>query len=94
MVSNFMVQIARSMPYCGDVYAFYRYRVQQIKKQQQIRKDIAGDLHDDIGSTLNTVKIFTHLAKKDPTKEEYFSRIEESLIQASIGFKRYDLGTG
>lgn len=69
------------------LYAFYRYRIGQIKKQQQIRKDIASDLHDDIGSTLNTVKIFTHLAKREQHKEEYLTSIEESLTQASMGLR-------
>lgn len=68
-------------------YAFYLYRIGQLKKQQQIRRDIASDLHDDIGSTLNTVKIFTHLAKRGPEKEDYLTRIEESLTQASIGLR-------
>jgi len=71
----------------GLFYTFYLYRMRQIWKQQQIRKDIASDLHDDIGSTLNTVKIFTHLARRDQQKEEYLYRIEESLTQASAGLR-------
>ena len=59
----------------------------QIKKQQQIRKDIASDLHDDIGSTLNTLKIFAHLAKKEPDKEEHLDQVEHSLTQASLGLR-------
>jgi len=68
-------------------YALYRYRLMQIKKQQQIRKDIASDLHDDIGSTLNTLKIFAHLAKKEPDKEEHLDQVEHSLTQASLGLR-------
>lgn len=69
------------------LYAFFLYRIGQLKKQQQIRKDIASDLHDDIGSILNTVKIFTHLARKDQQKEDYLTRIEESLAQATMGLR-------
>jgi signal transduction histidine kinase/ligand-binding sensor domain-containing protein len=69
------------------LYAAYRYRIHQLQRQQQIRKDIATDLHDDIGSTLNTVKIFTHLARREQHREEYLSRIEESLLQASAGLR-------
>jgi ligand-binding sensor domain-containing protein len=68
-------------------YAFYRYRLGQIKKQQQIRKEIASDLHDDIGSSLNTVKIFAHLAHREPENPGHFTRIEESLSQVSLGLR-------
>ena len=36
------------------LYALYRYRIGEFKRQQQIRTSIAGDLHDDIGSLLNS----------------------------------------
>lgn len=69
------------------LYAFFRYRINQIRKQHQIRKDIASDLHDDIGSSLNTVKIFTHLAKKEQDKEPYLNEIESSLTSATTGLR-------
>lgn len=68
-------------------YALYKYRISQLKKQQQIRKEIASDLHDDIGSTLNSVKIFTHLAEISADKQSYFTQIKEALKQASIGLR-------
>ncbi|MEP7318267.1 MAG: ATP-binding protein, partial [Panacibacter sp.] len=80
-------KIAVGLLIAGLFYAFYRYRISQIKKQQQIRKEIASDLHDDIGSTLNSVKIFTHLAETAPQKEEYFNQIKEALKQASTGLR-------
>jgi signal transduction histidine kinase/ligand-binding sensor domain-containing protein len=69
------------------LYSLVRYRISQIKKQQQIRKEIANDLHDDIGSTLNTVKIFTHLAKREPQNEDHLNQIEESITQATYGLR-------
>lgn len=69
------------------LYLLYLYRIRQIQKQQQIRREIASDLHDDIGSTLNTVKIFTHLAKREQQSEYYLSRIEDSLTEASAGLR-------
>ena len=71
----------------GLLFAFYRYRISQFKRQQQIRREIAGDLHDDLGSTLNTVKVLTHLAKRDPNKTEHLEKIEESLSSASSGLR-------
>ncbi|QEC67621.1 hypothetical protein FRZ67_10085 [Panacibacter ginsenosidivorans] len=66
---------------------FYGYRLSQLRKQHQIRKEIAEDLHDDIGATLNSVKIFTHLAETSPEKKKYFANIKESLTQASVGLR-------
>ncbi len=68
-------------------YCLYRYRLLQLNKQHQIRKEIASDLHDDIGSTLNSVKIFAHLAMKDREKEPHLERIEQSLAEASAGLR-------
>jgi len=71
----------------GLFYLFYRFRLHQIKKQQHIRKTIANDLHDDIGSVLNSANIFTHLAKKEVQKEDHLNSIEEALAQASVGLR-------
>jgi signal transduction histidine kinase/ligand-binding sensor domain-containing protein len=71
----------------GLFYAFYRYRIAQLKKQEQIRRDIASDLHDDIGSTLNSAKIFVHLAKKDENNKSYLDLVERTLIEASIALR-------
>lgn len=71
----------------GILYAFYRYRISQLNKQQQIRKAIASDLHDDIGSTLNSVKIFTHLAETAPDNRQYLQQIGDALKQASAGLR-------
>ncbi|MCS3794753.1 triple tyrosine motif-containing protein [Niastella sp. OAS944] len=71
----------------GLIYALYRYRLYQLYKQHLIRKNIASDLHDDIGSTLNTVKIFTHLAKKDVNDFNNLNQIEMALTEASTGLR-------
>lgn len=69
------------------VYLLYRYRLQQLKEQQEIRKSIASDLHDDLGSSLNTVKIFTHLAKKEKDNIQYLNEIEATLTMASASMR-------
>lgn len=75
----------------GLLYAFYRYRIAQVKQQQQqlkkVREEIASDLHDDIGSTLNGLKIFTHLAENAKDKQPYFLQIEDSLKNMSEGIR-------
>jgi signal transduction histidine kinase len=53
------------------VYALYRYRLQQVLKVQNIRNKIAGDLHDDIGSTLNSISIYSEVAKNDDNRRTH-----------------------
>jgi len=71
----------------GIVYAFYRYRIAQIKKQHEIRKNIATDLHDDLGSTLNSVKVFTNLAISGVKQEESLQQIKDNLNEATMGLR-------
>ena len=47
----------------------YRYRLRQLKKVQIIRNNIASDLHDDIGSTLNSISIYSEVAKQQAGKD-------------------------
>ena len=50
-------------------YGIYRYRIQQLKRLQTIRNNIASDLHDDIGSTLNSISIYSEVAKQQAGKD-------------------------
>jgi ligand-binding sensor domain-containing protein/two-component sensor histidine kinase len=47
------------------IFGIYRYRLQEIIKLQSIRNKISADLHDDIGSTLNSISIYSEVAKQD-----------------------------
>lgn len=71
----------------GIVFLIYKIRINQLLRQQRIRKDVASDLHDDIGSSLNSVKIFAHLAMADPQEKTYIQRMEESLEHATAGLR-------
>jgi signal transduction histidine kinase len=51
-------------------YLFYRYRIGQIILLQRIRNKIAADLHDDIGSTLNSISVFSEVARRDDSKKD------------------------
>src|SRR5262249_42122833 len=44
------------------VYLAYRYRVESVLERERLRFRIATDLHDDIGSSLTTIAIWSDLA--------------------------------
>lgn len=70
----------------GLLYAFYRYRISQLMKVQQIRHRIATDLHDDIGSALTNISLLSELSRKSLTKSNeagmFLDRISEE-VQSS-----------
>jgi signal transduction histidine kinase/ligand-binding sensor domain-containing protein len=48
-------------------YTFYRYRLQQALKLQSVRDRIANDLHDEVGSNLSNIYIFSNVAQHKAT---------------------------
>jgi ligand-binding sensor domain-containing protein/two-component sensor histidine kinase len=47
----------------GILYTIYRYRVNELVKRQAIRNKIAQDLHDNIGSTLSSISVYSEVAR-------------------------------
>ncbi len=45
------------------IYGIYRYRINEILKRQAIRNKIAQDLHDNVGSTLSSISVYSQVAK-------------------------------
>ncbi len=45
------------------VYFVYRYRINEFLKRQYIRNKIAQDLHDNVGSTLSSISVYSQVAK-------------------------------
>ncbi|HEX9513193.1 MAG TPA: two-component regulator propeller domain-containing protein [Puia sp.] len=44
-------------------YLFYRFRINELLMRQSIRNGIAQDLHDQIGSTLSSISVYSEVAK-------------------------------
>lgn len=66
----------------GIIYGIYRYRLRQVLKMQMIRNNISRDLHDDLGSTLNSVKIYANVAAIEKDNEKYLEKIKDSTQEA------------
>jgi ligand-binding sensor domain-containing protein len=46
------------------VFALYKIRINHVLKVQEVRNKIARDLHDDIGSTLGSIHLYSQIANK------------------------------
>jgi signal transduction histidine kinase/Tfp pilus assembly protein PilF len=61
------------------LFGYRAYRTQQSLRLQSIRNKISGDLHDDIGSTLNSISVYSEVArKKDEQQDEALEMIGEA----------------
>ena len=47
------------------------YKTRQVLRLQDIRNKIAADLHDDIGSTLNSISVYSEVARKDAARKDF-----------------------
>jgi signal transduction histidine kinase len=46
------------------IYGFFRFRLRQGVQMVTLRNKIAGDLHDDIGSTLSSISLFSTIIQQ------------------------------
>ena len=63
-----------------SIYLYNKHKTYQFNKIQIIRNKISHDLHDDIGSTLASISIYSEVAKHNSKKErvEILNKIGES----------------
>ena len=67
----------------GLLYLIYRLRVNRILAVEKVRRRVARDLHDDMGSTLSTINILSEMARmkirNDVDKTtEYIGKISDN----------------
>jgi signal transduction histidine kinase len=66
------------------IYAIYMFRQRQKRAIEMLRQKIAADLHDDIGSTLSSIRLYSDVAVKSPGDSgallEKISRNSSSMI--------------
>lgn len=70
----------------GIIFTVYRLRITQLKKENQIRTKLASDLHDDLGSTMNSIKVYSNLAIMDK-QEKHLYKIKEGAQEAIISIR-------
>jgi ligand-binding sensor domain-containing protein/two-component sensor histidine kinase len=72
----------------GILYSFYTIRKEQATKLEKMRERIATDLHDDMGSTLSSIRIFSDVVKrqvgqKAPQSATLLDKISNNAAQLS-----------
>lgn len=68
----------------GIVYAIVRYREQQLRRMIRMRDRIATDLHDEVGSNLSSIVLFsTAVSKHTDTLPEYASGMLQRMKENS-----------
>lgn len=65
------------------IYAVYRYRINELLKRQAIRNKIAQDLHDNVGSTLSSISVYSQVAKIYQQQEK-MEPLQDTLEKISI----------
>jgi ligand-binding sensor domain-containing protein/two-component sensor histidine kinase len=64
-------------------YLIYRYRINELLKRQAIRNKIAQDLHDNVGSTLSSISVYSQVAKIYHEQEKE-SELHNTLEKISV----------
>jgi ligand-binding sensor domain-containing protein/two-component sensor histidine kinase len=54
----------------GIVYLLHRYRLAQSLKVERLRNKIASDLHDEVGSSLTRISIYSDLLQNESMRDE------------------------
>jgi ligand-binding sensor domain-containing protein/signal transduction histidine kinase len=75
-------QLAFATLVAAAVYAFYRYRIRLALEREHLRMRIATDLHDDIGSSLSRIAIWSEVAAQEAERSS--SKLLQPLSQIGV----------
>lgn len=65
----------------SGIYWLFRYRLQQKLKIFAVRQRLHRDLHDDVGATLSSVKVYSEILGKDGNNEVIAGLIKENATE-------------
>jgi len=68
-------------------YGLYRLRINQLRKEEKIRNQLASDLHDDLGSTLNSIKVHSNLAQMEKDNPNHLVMVKQGAQDAINGVR-------
>ncbi|WP_018616630.1 ATP-binding protein [Segetibacter koreensis] len=55
----------------SNIYVLYRYKVYQTAQIERLRNRIARDLHDEVGSSISTIAIYSRIAYEQSGNETF-----------------------
>ena len=73
-----LFKILLALVVAGLLFLLYSFRIKQLKKILTVRQKISQNLHDDIGSTLSAINMYTQVAKLQPQENHFMDSIEEN----------------
>ncbi len=65
------------------IYLFFLYDFRQKLKMQNVRNQIASDLHDEVGSNLNSIAVYVELLRKKAKKQDELTPILDRISSNS-----------
>lgn len=68
-------------------YQFYLFRIRQFQREEKIRRRLASDLHDDLGSTMNSINTYANLALMDDDDNRYLVNIKQGAQEAMAAIR-------
>jgi signal transduction histidine kinase/ligand-binding sensor domain-containing protein len=60
-----LFRVGLALAFCAAVYGLHRLRLRQALAIHRVRATIASDLHDDLGSSVNSIAVMTKLLETD-----------------------------
>jgi len=71
----------------GILFSIYNYRINQLKKMQQMRNNISRDLHDDVGSTMTSISILSEVASQK-LQHQQTTEAQEMMTQIGVSSRQ------
>ena len=73
-----LFKILVALTIIGILWLLYSFRIRQLKKIIAVRQKISSDLHDDIGSTLSSINMYSQVAQLQPYNPTHTVAIQEN----------------